>query len=65
MYDEKAKNRIMKYQAKNRETLNLNLPVGTKEKWKTYAEERGTSVTALITELIENEIERYKKIKTF
>lgn len=65
MYDEKAKNRIMKYQAKNREALNLNLPVGTKEKWKTYAEERGTSVTALITELIENEIERYKKIKTF
>ena len=56
MYDEKAKNRIMKYQAKNRETLNLNLPVGTKEKWKTYAEERGTSVTALITELIENEM---------
>lgn len=56
MYDEKAKNRIMKYQAKNRETLNLNLPVRTKEKWKTYAEERGTSVTALITELIENEM---------
>lgn len=46
----------MKYQAKNREALNLNLPVGTKEKWKTYAEERGTSVTALITELIENEM---------
>ena len=56
MYDEKAKKRIMKYQAQHRETLHLNLPVGTKEKWKTYAEERGTSVTALITELIEDEM---------
>ena len=58
MYDEKAKARMMKYMHIKRESLQLNLPLGTKDLWKDYAADMGISVTELITRLI---IEYMKK----
>lgn len=57
-YDEKAKERIMRYQKAKREMMNLNLPLGTKEHWKKRIEQTGDkSVTAYIMRLIEKDIE--------
>lgn len=58
MYDEKAKNRTMRYMAEKREKLCLNLPVGSKERYKAFADSKGKSLTALIIELLENEIKQ-------
>ena len=44
MYDEKSKKKTMKYLATSREILHLNLPLGTKDRWKDYAAERGISL---------------------
>lgn len=55
-YNEKAKARTIKYLSEKRELLGLNLPKGTKEKYKKYAESHGKSLTALILELLEREM---------
>lgn len=55
-YDEKAKERTMKYIKEKRDNLNLNLPKGDKERYKAHAERRGKSLTALIVELLERDI---------
>lgn len=57
MYNEKAKERTMRYMREKRENLNVNLPLGTKARYKAYAESQGKSLTALIIELLEREIE--------
>lgn len=57
-YNEKAKERIMRYQKKAYSPLNLNLRKGVKEKYKAFAASRGVSLTELITQLIEYEIEK-------
>lgn len=56
-YNEKAKERTIKYMNEKRDKLTLNLPKGDKDRYKAYAESRGTSLTQLIVELIEKEIE--------
>lgn len=55
-YDEKAKERTIKYMSEKRDKLTLNLPKGDKEKFKAFAESQGKSLTQLITELIEREM---------
>ena len=55
-YDEKAKARIVKYMQSKKESLRLNLPLGTKDLWKDYAADYGMSVTELITKLIEKDM---------
>lgn len=60
MYDDKAKARTMKYMKEKRENLNINLPIGEKARYKAYAEQKGKSLTALIIELLEKEIEQNK-----
>lgn len=55
-YDDKAKARTMRYLAEKREKLGLNLPKGTKDKYKKYAESKGKSITELIIELLEKEM---------
>lgn len=60
-YNAKSKERTMKYMSENRDKLTLNLPKGDKERYKQYAESRGMSLTSLITELIEKEMERSPK----
>ena len=59
MYDEKSKKITMKYLATSREILHLNLPLGTKDRWKDYAAERGISVTELLKTLIEEDMKKH------
>lgn len=56
MYDEKSKERTMKYLKEKRDKLTLNLPQGAKDKYKLHAESKGKSLTALIIELLEKDI---------
>ena len=58
MYNEASKKASMKYMAEKREDLKLNLPKGKKEKYKAYAESKGVSLTKLITDLIEKDMNR-------
>ena len=58
MYNEKTKKRTMKYLAVSREILHLNLPLGTKDRWKDYAAEKGMSVTELIKKLVEEDMKK-------
>ena len=55
-YNEKAKERTMRYMKEKREKLTLNLPMGDKERYKEHAEAKGKSLTALIVELIEEDM---------
>lgn len=56
-YDEKSKERTMKYLKEKRDKLTLNLPAGDKERYRTHAENKGLSLTALIVKLLEKDIE--------
>lgn len=56
MYDEKSKERTMKYMKEKRDKLTLDMPAGSKEKYKTYAESKGTSLTKLIMQLLDNDM---------
>ena len=58
MYNEKSKERTKRYIATSRELLGLNLPLGTKDRWKDYAAERGISVTELLKTLIEEDMKK-------
>lgn len=55
-YDEKAKERTMKYMKEKRDKLTLNLPAGDKERYRAHAEAKGKSLTGLIVELIERDM---------
>ena len=57
-YDAKSKERTMKYMAESRDKLTLNLPKGDKDRYKEFAESKGKSLTALIVELIEAEMQK-------
>ena len=63
MYDEKAKDRTMRYIKEKREKIGLNLPIGSKERYKASAASRGMSLTALIVELLEAEIKKSEQHK--
>ena len=56
MYNEKSKERTMRYMKEKRDKLTLNLPLGDKERYKAHAECRGKSLTGLIVDLIEEDI---------
>lgn len=60
MYDEKSKERTMRYMKEKRDKLTLNLPLGDKGRYKAYAESKGKSLTSLIVELIEDDISKDK-----
>lgn len=57
-YNDKAKERTMRYMKESRDKLTLNLPKGDKERYKAHAEAKGKSLTGLIVELIENDINK-------
>lgn len=60
-YNEKAKERSNRYRAEKRDKLTLDLPKGAKDKYKAHALSRGKrSLTALIIELLEADIEQNK-----
>ena len=60
-YDEKSKERTMKYMKEKRDKLTLNLPLGDKERYKQHAQSKNTSLTGLIVDLIENDIKNFNK----
>lgn len=56
-YDEKSKERTMRYMKEKRDKLTLNLPAGDKDRYKEHAEKtRGKSLTSLIVDLLETDI---------
>jgi predicted HicB family RNase H-like nuclease len=57
-YNDKAKDRTIRYMKEKRDKLTLNLPKGDKERYKAHAEKQGKSLTGLIVELIENDIKK-------
>ena len=57
-YDDKAKDRTIRYMKDKRDKLTLNLPKGDKERYKSHAKKQGKSLTALIVELLENDIKK-------
>lgn len=56
MYNEQAKERTMKYMKEKRDKLTLDMPKGKKEYYKKYAESKGKSLTALIMELLDKDM---------
>lgn len=56
-YDEKSKERTMRYMKEKRDKLTLNLPAGDKERYKAHAETKGMSLTALIVDLLEQDMQ--------
>lgn len=58
MYDEKSKERTMRYMKEKRDKLTLNLPLGKKERYKAHAQSKGKSLTGLIVDLIEEDISK-------
>lgn len=56
MYNDKAKARTIKYMKEKRENLNINLPLGSKKRYKEHAQKQGMSLTALIIDLLEADI---------
>lgn len=59
-YTDAQKRATQKYKAASRDKLTLDMPKGSKERYKAYAEQQGKSLTALIVELLETEIEKSK-----
>lgn len=55
-YDERSKERTMRYLKEKRDKLTLNLPLGDKERYKDHAKSVGKSLTVLIVELLEEHI---------
>lgn len=56
MYNDKAKARTMKYIKEKRDFIHLNIPKGSKERYKEHAQKQGMSLTALIIDLLEADI---------
>lgn len=61
MYNEQSKERTMKYMREKRDKLTLDMPKGKKEQYKKYAENKGKSLTALIMELLETDMNVYQR----
>lgn len=57
-YNEKAKDRTMRYMKESRDKLTLNLPRGDKDRYKAHAEAQGKSLTGLIVELLEADMKK-------
>lgn len=64
-YDEKSKDRTMRYMKEKRDKLTLNLPLGDKERYQNHAKRRGRSLTKLITELLEDDIKLLNATEPF
>ena len=59
-YDEKAKERTIRYMKEKRDKLTLNLPMGDKERYKNHAvHNRGKSLTGLVVELLEKDMQQF------
>ena len=55
-YDEKSKERTMRYMKEKRDRIVVGVPKGDKARYKAHADSKGKSLNALIVELLENDI---------
>ncbi len=60
-YTEAQKRASQKYKAASRDKLTLDIPKGSKERYKAHAEKRGKSLTALVVDLLERDIQDLDK----
>ena len=58
-YTEAQNRASQKYIKNHYDTYTLRLPKGDREKYKQYAESRGTSLSKLIVELLEQDIREH------
>lgn len=56
MYNDVSKKATMKYIKENLEEVRFRVRKGEKERYKAHAERRGKSLTALIVDLLEQDI---------
>ena len=56
-YNETYKKASIKYKKEHRDRSAVDVPKGKKDEYKTFAESRGKSLTALIVELLEREMD--------
>lgn len=57
-YDEKSKERTMRYMKEKRDRITVGVPKGDKDRYKAHAESKGLSLNALIVQLIEDDIKK-------
>ena len=54
-YDDKSKERTMRYMKEKRDRIVVGVPKGDKERYKALANRRGLSLNAFIVNLLETE----------
>lgn len=57
MYNESSKRATKKYIKNKRDRLEINIPKGKKEEYKAHAAKRGKSLTRLMMDLLEDDME--------
>ena len=60
-YSEAQKKATMKYLKNNKDEIKIRVPKGEKERYQKHAADRGKSLTALIVELLEDDICKTQK----
>ena len=55
-YDEKSKDRTMRYMKEKRDRIVVGVPKGDKERYTNYAKSKGLSLNKLIVQLLEKDI---------
>ena len=58
MYSESRKNAVLKYRKAHLDRVTIELPEGTKDRYKSHAERIGKPLRRLIMDLIEADIKR-------
>lgn len=56
-YTDAQKRAAVKYLAEKTDLIQLRIPKGSKDRYKVHAERRGKSLTALIVDLLEQDIQ--------
>lgn len=57
-YDEKSKERTMRYMKEKRDRITIGVPKGDKERYMQHAKSKGLSLNAYVVQLIENDINK-------
>lgn len=55
-YDEKSKERTMRYMKAKRDRITIGVPKGDKDRYMQHAKSKGMSLNACFVQLIENDI---------
>lgn len=57
-YDEKSKERTMRYMKEKRDRIAVGVPKGDKERYMIYAKSKGMSLNKLIVQLLEEDMKK-------